>query len=393
MTFQVSPSCALHPHAPTLTDYELHGLRAEISLADGHAYNDIRTHFSEAIDTLPLLWQRAAQSRIPDVEQLFRYQFGSLIRSPSLSRYRHFKICPTASNSIDLVAATLRGRNQTTYLVEPTFDNLALLLRRRGVQLSAIAEDALYGPDHDLTRQSLGRIPVGSALFLVNPNNPTGNEIDQALLSVICQHCADHRITLILDNCFRAFKRHHHDDYQLLIDSGCSFIAFEDTGKTWATQELKASLVCYSADLAAAFEEIYNEVYLCVSNFILVLMSELFERTQKIGLENSIIAIVETHRNWLRSVLRGSPLVVDHRSLHSRISVEWLSCADLNMTDRALTAALAERGLAILPGSPFYWAADPGGTNSRNVRVSLMKKQESFAAGLLILNEYLNSRR
>lgn len=44
--------------------------------------------------------------------------------------------------------------------------------------------------------------PGVDLLFLCNPNNPTGNKIQDGLLHVILRHCMERKITVLLDECF-----------------------------------------------------------------------------------------------------------------------------------------------------------------------------------------------
>lgn len=240
----------------TLTDIEVLGLSSPCSLADGHAYQDLDSIYQPIVDGLPASWHRAKSMPIPEMERLYVDTFGKTVGSDALARYPNFKICPTASNSIDIIGAYLAAKGLRVGLIEPTFDNLALLLKRRGVDLVAVDDRELVAATNADCLDTL-LAPLGlRALFLVNPNNPTGRVMSEAQLEAIASYCIRTRTMLILDNSFRMHNRRPYDDYKLLLASGVSFIAFEDTGKAFPTLDMKASILAYSEDNKTLIEEI-----------------------------------------------------------------------------------------------------------------------------------------
>lgn len=373
----------------TLTDFEEVGLHNKLCLADGHAYQELHPSFHNIIQELPQIWYNAARQSIPNAEQLFNKSFASLINSPTLSSFKNFKICPTASNSIDIIAAVLKNLKFKTIMIEPTFDNLALLIKRRAVNLSAVRDAVLFqaAESNDIDN-ALPDLKKYDALFLVHPNNPTGLTLSESAFRNIVEFCKENDITLILDNCFRLYQKNSFCDYSILIESSVSFIALEDTGKVWPTQDLKASLVYFSEDLKKAFCEIYNEVYLCVSNFSLAVLSAFFDETSKAGIQKTILDISNARRVLLRKVIHGSKLVVDKVAINSTLPVEWLSVASCEKDDFSICQDLCKNGLAILPGRQFYWNSSDRKYNHKNIRVSLMKPEDTFLRGLSVLQKY-----
>jgi len=189
----------------TLTDIEIRGLSASFSLADGHAYQDTGHHYQSIIDDLSSCWQRATQASVPEMEDNFKNSFATLIGSPTVASLSDFRICPTASNSIDIIGAFLAQSGLRTALIEPTFDNLALLLKRRGASVVSASDDGLMaaaraGSPADV----LERLDV-AALFLVNPNNPTGRTLEGAELEALLAYCNRTGTKLIMDNSFLAW--------------------------------------------------------------------------------------------------------------------------------------------------------------------------------------------
>lgn len=374
----------------TLTDFEIDGLSSHYCLADGHAYQDLHPAFEKIIESLPAIWHNSATLTIPEAEQRFNKSYASFIKSPILEkRHRNFKICPTASNSIDLVGATLKSLNYHVAMIEPTFDNLALLIRRRGVKLSSISDLDLFRAAEDGNiDKALPLLKNFDAVVLIHPNNPTGYTLSENGFKNVVQFCVSHDITLVIDNCFRAHRRTHYGDYDILIESGVSFIAFEDTGKVWPTQDLKASIVYFSDDIKNVFTALYNEVYLCVSNFALGIISSFFDETAKAGIKQTIWDIVDQRRLMLRNLIAGSSFSVPELSMPSTLPVEWLTYAGTDKDDFLICKELKMLGLAVLPGRQFYWNSSNHGANQKNIRVSLMKREKTFLTGVDILEKY-----
>ncbi len=377
----------------TLTDFEIAGLNEDICLADGHAYQDIHPAFIPIVETLPEIWKKVAEKPIPVMEKMFSETYSRFINSPILHDYPHFRICPTASNTIDIIGAILNHLKLNATLIEPTFDNLALLLKRRGVQLSSINDSILYSAAESNTLDQLfNEHDTMEVLFLVNPNNPTGLTLSETAFKNVIQFCQDRHILLIIDSCFRLYNRNGFDDYQLLINSSLSFIVFEDTGKVWPTQDLKASMVYFSADLANLFNEIYNEIYLCVSNFALGILCEFFERTMSHTLKNTIWDLVDQRRSLLQKAIGESKFIAQKVVKQTLLPVEWVKIIDSEKNDFDICFELQQQHLAILPGRQFYWNSSEQPHNHRYIRFSLMKKESAFLKGMNILADYCHNR-
>ncbi len=373
----------------TLTDIEVGGLSSPYSLADGHAYQDLSDAYAPVVEGLADSWKRAQATPIPDMERRYVHTFGSVVGSKTLATLRNFKICPTASNSIDILGAFLATKGLRTGLIEPTFDNLALLLLRRGVDLPAIDDAALVKAiDADALGAFLAPFRVGG-LFLVNPNNPTGRVLTRAQLDVVVNTCLRTNTTLLLDNSFRIHNRHAFDDYAVLLESGVSFVAFEDTGKTFPTLDMKASILAYSEDNKALVEEIYKEFYLCVSSFALDVLIGFLEATARHGLEDTVWKVVDEHRAQLRFAMSGTVLRVHPEALDSNLSVEWIDCSGTGLSDLELCALIQKSGLTLLPGRQFYWKNSALPAHHSNVRASLLKPKLAYRKALEILSAQL----
>lgn len=367
-------------HDDPLTEIEALGLQSRHDLANGHASQGLAPAQRAIIDSLPSLWARASRTPPRQAELEFKEAFRLLARSPALASCETFKVCPTASNSIDAAAAWLASRGLRTALIEPTFDNLALILRRRGVPLIPLPEGALEAPGAD-------------AVFLVNPNNPTGRRLARADFEELVSRCARSGQVLVLDNTFRFFAPQDFDQYRILLDSGVTFIALEDTGKVWPTLEIKASLLLCSPDIFPEIDAIYDEIFLCASPFALAVLKGFLNDARERGLEEAVWAGVAERRARLRRALEGTVLGIHPDALGSTISVEWLKLAPGAGSDLELAARLKSRGLVLLPGRQFYWSRTGPRAVSDCVRIALLKPEGEFEDSIRVLETELRRFR
>jgi bifunctional pyridoxal-dependent enzyme with beta-cystathionase and maltose regulon repressor activities len=297
-----------------------------------------------------------------------------------------FMLCPSASVSIDIVGAVLRALGRTAALVEPTFDNIALLLARRGVPLTPIPDTFPL----ELTAASLPALDVG-AFMLVQPNNPTGTCLTSAQLAIVAGACREAGVILVLDNSFRFYNRQPFDDYAVLRDAGVSYMALEDTGKVWPTHDLKLSLLFCSRDLALLTRTIYNELFLSCSPFGLLVLEGFVRATESVGLRDVLWAVVDEKRCQLRAALAGTPLVATSEAADSTMPVEWLDCSGLGVTDLEVVAAAAAEGLRLLPGRNFFWASASRREHQSYIRVALMKPARRFARSVETLTRVVST--
>ncbi|MBI5631485.1 MAG: aminotransferase class I/II-fold pyridoxal phosphate-dependent enzyme [Elusimicrobia bacterium] len=367
----------------TLTEIEALGLESRHDLANGHASQELPEFQQAIVKRLPELWESGAKIRSGEAERRFKEAFRRLSSCPSLAGYGHFKIAPTASCSIDLAAVWLAEKKLKTALLEPTFDNLCLILKRRGVALEALPEPELHGGAWD---KALDRSRAG-AVFIVNPNNPTGKVLSREQFQGLVEWCARNKKVLVLDNTFRFFMPQDTDHYQILLDSGVSFISIEDTGKVWPTQEIKASLLFCSPDIIREMEVIYDEIFLCPSNFALAVLGEFLKDALERGLAEAVWKEVAERRIQFRQALDGEVLSVHPEALKSRLSVEWVRIGPPFKSDWHLAQHFKAKNLVLLPGRPFYWSR-PGAV-THCARFALLKPKADFLEAVAFLSQEL----
>ncbi|MBX9757064.1 MAG: aminotransferase class I/II-fold pyridoxal phosphate-dependent enzyme [Pseudomonadaceae bacterium] len=372
-----------------LTDYELVGLQGDFNLSDGHAYHDINDSFPSFPSRLSEIWRDSELTKVNIAESRFKIALAKLIGSETLEASNCYKISPTSSNSIDLVAAYLAAEAPRVLLVEPTFDNLALLLRRRGCKLQSI-DDAIFS---DLYRTpelfSLLDLLHFDTIFLVNPNNPTGTVIDQKYFGLIAEYCAHRNKVLVLDTTFRMYVINQYDERAQLEKSGCRYFIIEDTGKTWPTHDLKASLISYSFSCAKKFEKIYDEVYLCHSRFAMLIFESLFDLTRIKGIVPSIQTPVNTRHAYLTKQLSNSIVQPKTDRTRATLPLEWFELkACSRFTDIDIVNYFAEKNVHVLPGSFFYWSKKKPPYTA--FRVSLSRPELKFQASVDKLKSAIN---
>jgi aspartate/methionine/tyrosine aminotransferase len=389
-----------------LTEIEALGLASQHDLANGHASQELALSQQRIIASLPELWANAAKQKSKDAELMFKTAFLKLANSPALIAHDHFKICPTASNSIDTVATWLAEKQLKTALIEPTFDNLYLILKRRNVELISLPEELLHietqkslldfspsnAPSKAQYKESYKALfaPV-DAIFLVNPNNPTGKVLTETQFKAIVETCAEEGKVLVLDNTFRFFVPQVYDSYKILLESGVTFLSIEDTGKVWPTQEIKASLLFTSANIIKEIHIIYDEIFLCHSNFALGILSAFLADAFERGLDQAVWNGVSTRRKLFRNKLAGSALTIHAESINSMISVEWVMIKDHFKNDLDLIQHFQDKNLVLLPGRQFFWSKKGTAASTNFARFALLKPEAEFTSAINVLAKELGS--
>ncbi|MEU8472805.1 pyridoxal phosphate-dependent aminotransferase [Streptomyces sp. NPDC029006] len=356
-----------------LTRYEDIGLNSKFNLADGHAHQGQNPTQREIVASLPELFHAAEQAFQSDSEREFQQAFYSLAGQHSAIGHPRTLLCYSASLSTDLAATYLASRGLSVALLQPCFDNLATILRRRNVALTPLGEDRLRNTAAlDETLDAMH----ADAVFLTLPNNPTGFNLTPDRFRAIVDHCVAHHRILILDCTFRFFDISPlWDQYEVLEDSGVSYLVVEDSGKTWPTQDLKCSILAVSRDLYAGVLELHDDILLNVSPFILRLLTAYIRDTQEAGLERTVWRTIRRNRQALREALAGTILTPEFPD--STVSVDWLRINRPGIRSEDVVATLGRAQIGVLPGDHFHWADHEAG--ARFIRIALARPPEWFA--------------
>ncbi|CAL9326152.1 pyridoxal phosphate-dependent aminotransferase [Streptomyces sp. SudanB182_2057] len=374
-----------------LTQHEIQALQTRHNLADAHTHQEQSPTQRDIVANLPELWYEAEKSRQIDLENQFKEAFFRLHGQDSVRR--DTTMLSYAASISTLVAGMYLSRNGISVsLIEPCFDNLPDVLKNVGVSPRPIPESVLH--DADRIYDELVRHVKTDALFLVDPNNPTGFTLLQhgrKGFEEVVRYCVDHDKLFVVDLCFAAFaladpRFGRFDLYKLLDESGVRYIALEDTGKTWPLQDAKCAMLTCSAGL---YEEVYNihtSVLLDVSPFILNFLTRYVEDSIADNMK-SIRDVVTTNRETAQKVLAGS--LLEHIDPAVNVSVAWFRITDENLKATDLQRKLTEHDVYVLPGTYFFWHTPEKG--ERYVRMALARDAAEFEEAVLTLREVVDS--
>lgn len=377
-----SPEMQSRYHEEKLTDYEVDALPSIFNFADGHARYTLPYDPNFFWKQIPALFSRSLQQY--DIEAEFSQTFFDFAQQRRTVCAPHALYCPSASVCIEIIANFLRNHDIATALIEPTFDNLADILKRHRIAMTALREDHLRA----VGIQEWLKDVDASAIFIVFPNNPTGYTFSETDFHYLVNFCAKNQKLLILDFSFRFFAPEllKWDQYEVLEAAGVRYIAIEDTGKTWPTAELKVGLLLADKHTSIELLSIYRDIFLCLSPVILWLMNEHIKMCKQLGREHTILHIPHTNRALLRKTLAQTAL---HPLYNSSLSVEWLRIdADL-IDDLKITRELKMHGIYVLPGRNFFWNNQKSATQF--IRFSLMRDIDMFDMGMQRLASLLPS--
>lgn len=369
-----------------ITQHEIDALTRRHNLADAHTHQRQSRAQRRIVASLPRLWYEAEQTLQRDLEDRFVTAFFELHRQPTALRTRRPLLSYAASISTGVVATYLMQRQMSVTMIEPCFDNLHDLLRNQRVPLQPLPEEALA--DVDGIHDQLCRHVTTDALFLVDPNNPTGfsllTEGRRALQEVI-RFCVERRKLLIIDRCFASFALMDpsvktFDLYQLLESSGVSYLVIEDTGKTWPLQDAKCAILMASKDLYPAVYDIQTSVLLNVSPFTLNMLTG-YLRDSRRDRFSSVRTLIDQNRKRLTAALADTPVRIGKPRVN--VSVAWLDISGLGLDATSFHQRLLRRDVYVLPGTFFFWSDHRRG--DRFVRVALARAPSRFKAAVRLL--------
>ncbi|MGD6741596.1 pyridoxal phosphate-dependent aminotransferase [Streptomyces sp. BH106] len=374
-----------------LTQHEIQALQTRFNLADAHTHQEQSRTQRDIVAALPELWYEAERSRQIDLENKFKEAFFRLHKQHSV-RADTTMLSYAASISTLVAGMYLSRHDISVSLVEPCFDNLPDVLKNVGVHPKPVPESALHDVDH--IYDELTRHVKTDALFLVDPNNPTGFTLLQhgrKGFEEVVRYCVDHDKLFVVDLCFAAFaladpRFDRFDLYELLDGSGVRYIALEDTGKTWPLQDAKCAMLTCSADL---YDEVYNihtSVLLDVSPFILNFLTRYVEDSIADNMQ-SVRDIVTENRETAQKVLEGS--LLEHIEPAVNVSVAWFRITDERITATELQRVLSEHEVYVLPGTYFFWDTPENG--ERYVRMALARDSAEFTESVVTLRKAVDS--
>lgn len=157
-----------------------------------------------------------------------------------------------AADVLDRLAAVLKPRK--VLLTAPTFAEYERTLSGAEIRVHNLRETDGFA----LTERILDEIsPDLDAVYLCNPNNPTGRTAQPELLREIVRKCTENGVKLVVDECFNDFltdaERHTRKD---LLESNPGLIILRAYTKMYAVPGVRFGW-CMTAD-AALIEKLYH---------------------------------------------------------------------------------------------------------------------------------------
>lgn len=377
-----------------ITQYEIAALRSRYNLADAHTHQSQSPSQQAIVSRLPGLWHEAEQSRYCDIEKQFVKTFFQARQQPAaLTMSGGNLVTFSASISTAIIATYLKQRDLTVALMHPCFDNIHDLLVNFGITTVPIEESWLSDPDrlYDSLEQNLNGI---DAVFIVDPNNPTGFTMHTHGLKAyreLLRFAKNKNKLVLFDFCFSTFLAGQktcfiYDIYRLLADSGVSYLTVEDTGKTWPIQDAKASILVCSKNLYRDIYNIYTSFLLRVSPFTLRVLTAYIQDSIQDDFA-SIHVLLDKNRTQAEDQLAGSFLSI--QKPQAKISVVWCQVIGPDMTADKLQALAQKAGVYILPGMPFFWNNPEKGRYY--VRLALARKPDIFKAAMQRLRAVIDT--
>jgi enduracididine biosynthesis enzyme MppP len=346
-----------------LTTLENKAILTGLNVSDGHPRMPLTKGQQAIVAELGTLYEEAVKRPFDEIENethgSFLHGIGQHHAPVGTGRLLS---CYSSSVAMDIVARALAQRTGLVALVHPTFDNIADLLRARGLTLVPLAERHVEdGPD--------GLPPEVGAVFVTTPNNPTGWVLPQEALARLASWCAETDRVLAMDTCFRGQDpRAQYDTYQVLEDSGAEWVVIEDTGKLWPVLELKAGFLAWSERTRLDIADAFDDVLLSVSPLVLMLITRL-ARDAAAGGYAELFELVAGNRRILREITEPSGLVL--KEPDSRISVAQLTLPAAMGSAADLYERLLEQGVHTLPCGAFHWADARAG--AQDLRIALAR--------------------
>jgi aspartate/methionine/tyrosine aminotransferase len=304
------------------------------------------------VEKLPELWYSAEESLQVESERAFIEAFFRLHNQPTALETNRALLSYAASIATLIAGMYLKHNRLSVTLVEPCFDNLHDVLHNVGVPLMPIDERCFEDPA--TIYEHLEHHVRTDALFLVDPNNPTGFTLlqhGQRGFEEVIRFCRDHNKILLCDFCFVAFALadpavERFDVYRLLEESGITYLAIEDTGKTWPVQDAKCAILMASEDIFTDVYNIHTSVLLNVSPFVLQMLRAYIEDSIDDAL-SSVRNVCVTNREAVTSAFAGS--VLEYQPPTVDVSVAWFRIDHPRLWATRLHADLVDIGVSLSP--------------------------------------------
>ena len=369
-----------------ITQHEIEALKHTFNISDAHTHQSQSPTQRDIVRRLPELWYEAEKTRQYDMEQKFLYNFFRIHKQPAALKNNNVLLVYAASIAMAITANYLMKKKMSVGLMHPCFDNIVDLLKHMEVPITALQEEWFHDPS--TIYETLEKNVTSDAIFLIDPNNPTGFTLFKfgtAGWNEVIRFAKDKKKLLILDFCFAAFMLPDKsldvfDLYELLETSGVTYIAMEDTGKTWPLQDAKAAMIKASADIYYDIYNIHTAYLLNVSPFILNILNQYVLDSEKDNFA-SVFGLLEKNRAHGKEILDGSLLEAIDPIV--KVSVLWCRIKNPKIRATELKEYLTNFGIHLLPGTYFYW--NDHQTGQCYVRIALARDSDVFIQAMQAL--------
>lgn len=370
-----------------LTQHELEALKNVYNLADAHTHQSQSASQQLIVERLPDLWYEAERVKQHELEERFLDAFftfhkkSTALQTPSMLVY-------ASSIAMVMAANYFKKKKLSVALLTPCFDNLHDILRHMELPLQPLYEEWLHNPAE--LYENLRKNVTSDVIFIVTPNNPTGWELTGSAgekhrkgFEELVRYAKDHNKLLSFDFCFASSVLYSpnvpvFDVYKLLEESGVSYIAYEDTGKTWPLQDAKVAVLKCSKDVYPELYDIHTAYLLNVSPFILNVVTQYIQDSEKDD-GRSIVELVERNRAVAAQHLNGELLELQQPKIP--ISVAWFKILDPNVRATELQQKIYEAAkVYVLPGTYFFW--DDPQRGERFIRIALARDTDMFTQAM-----------
>ncbi|MEG4836971.1 pyridoxal phosphate-dependent aminotransferase [Microcoleus sp. B9-D4] len=375
-----------------LTQHEVEALKQKYNYADAHTHQSQSDSQLEIVKRLPELWLEAEKTQQETLNNKFIETFYKMRGLSAALNPNNVMLYYAASIATIHIANYLLKKRYSVSLLEPCFDNLYEILMHMEIPLSPLKEELLH--DVDKIYENLRTHVKSDAIFIVDPNNPTGftllGQENKKAFEQVVQFCKDYDKILIVDYCFANFLMNDeefelYDTYKVLKESGIKYMAIEDTGKTWPIQDAKIAMLKVSDNLYEEMYSIYTAYILNVSPFILNFLTEYLLDSQKCQFA-STLSILNTNREILSEKFQNS--ILTPLKPKGKVSVAWCEILEPNLKATELQKILYKEGVYVLPGTYFFWHNHNQG--EKYIRIALARDTDNFIEGMSLIKDILD---
>ncbi|RZN39853.1 MAG: histidinol-phosphate aminotransferase family protein [Methanosarcinales archaeon] len=268
-------------------------------------------------------------------------------------------IIPTNGSSelIRLFAETLIQRGDRVIIPAPTFGEYAFQCQLFGANVQYCDYSQILG----LTTTE---ISDASAVFLCNPNNPTGSMISQSDVLQLADRCFDHETFLFIDEAFIELADPTQSIVHTVFDSDFVLVLRSLT-KVFAVPGLRIGFGIASRELA----ELLNRVRLVwnIGAPTEVIGMRLMDACMKSDYLKRSSDLIRTEREYLTKGLVNRGFT----PLKSSVNFILVDITNTNMDSQELTLKMLEQGILIRDCASFK------NLSTKYVRLAVRTRQEN----------------